>query len=56
MAKGVPSRVELEKALIINTFTTILGVVIGLALSQAWKNYQTKQNQLKSPTGIMSDL
>lgn len=53
MAKGVPSRTELEKAVIVNTVTTILGVVIGLAISQAWKTHQTKQNQLKSPTSMM---
>ena len=49
MAKGVPSREELEKAMIINTFTTILGVVIGIAISQAWKNHQAKKGQLSVP-------
>lgn len=50
MAKGVPSREELEKAMIINTFTTILGVVIGIAISQWWKNHQAKNGQLSVPS------
>lgn len=53
MAKGMPSRTELEKAMIVNTFTTILGVVLGIMITQAWKNHKTKQNQLLTPNSPM---
>lgn len=53
MVKGVPSRTELEKAMIINTFTTVLGIVLGIMITQAYKNHKEKQNQLITPASPM---
>jgi hypothetical protein len=49
MAKGVPSRAELQKAIIINTFTATIGVILGLAISQWWHNHNQKGAQVPMP-------
>lgn len=50
MARATPTKEELSKAIIINVFTTVIGIVIGMALHNAWENHKTKANALYKPS------
>lgn len=52
MAKATPSKEELSKAIIINVFTTVIGICIGLCLNNMYQNYKVKKNGLVMP-GMM---
>lgn len=49
MAKGVPSREELQKAIIINTVTATIGVFLGIIISQWWENRKKAHSQVPMP-------
>lgn len=53
MSKGIPSRNEISKAIIVNIITATLGVVLGLAITTWWKQREQKAKQTIIP-GMMA--
>ena len=56
MAKGVPSRAELQKAIIINSVTAAIGVFLGIVISQWWENRKKMGAQVAMPGMQAGDL
>lgn len=50
MSQAVPSKNELTKAIIINTISTALGIVIGIAFNTWWDQHKTRSNSMENPS------
>jgi hypothetical protein len=50
MARATPTKEELSKAVIINVFTTVVGILIGMGIHNLWETHKTKQNALYRPS------
>lgn len=46
MSKGIPSKEEITKAIILNCFTAVIGVVIGMMITNWWEQHKDKSQQL----------
>ena len=56
MSKGVPTRNELQKALIINTMTTVVGVIIGMMINNWWQQRKQTGAQIPMPGMQVGDI
>lgn len=56
MAKGVPTREELQKAIIINSITAAIGVFLGIVISNWWENRKKTGGQIPMPGMQAGDL
>lgn len=49
MARAVPSKEELSKALIVNVISGVIGIVLGMVISAWWENHQTVSKGIQVP-------
>lgn len=56
MSKGIPTRAELQKAIIINSVTAAIGVFLGIVISQWWENRRKGLAQVPMPGMQAGDI